>query len=341
MYSQAQHCLYIQYQFCIHRPNIVYTYSNSFVFTGPALSIHTVSVLYSQTQHCLYIHTVSVLYSQTQHCLYIHTVSVLYSQAQHCLYIQYQFCIHRPSIVYTYSISFVFTDPTLSIHTYSIRFVFTGPTLSIHTYSISFVFTGPALSIHTVSVLYSQAQHCLYIQYQFCIHRPNIVYTYIQYQFCIHRPNIVYNTYCISFVVTGPALSIHIVSVLYSQTQHSIYTHTYWISIRELSIHRSTIVYTNWAASRENLSSGFPKSDIHSNSFTILDLWVLRLPVSHINESHLQTYESRTLFLMTSLKKYYCILGLAEIKTLHPKDKIMRKDAGCTGNKITVFKQAC
>ena len=34
--------------------------------------------------------------------------------------------------------------------------------------------------------------------------------------------------------------------------------------------------------------------------------------------------ESRTLFLMTSLK-YYCILGLAEIKTLHPSDKIMRK----------------
>ena len=31
----------------------------------------------------------------------------------------------------------------------------------------------------------------------------------------------------------------------------------------------------------------------------------------------LQTYESRTLFLMTSLQ-YYCILGLAEIKTLHP-----------------------
>ena len=28
--------------------------------------------------------------------------------------------------------------------------------------------------------------------------------------------------------------------------------------------------------------------------------------------------------LMTSLK-YFCILGLAEIKTLHPKDKIMRK----------------
>ena len=29
-------------------------------------------------------------------------------------------------------------------------------------------------------------------------------------------------------------------------------------------------------------------------------------------------------FLMTSLQ-YYCILGLAEIKTLHPRDKMMRK----------------
>ena len=48
----------------------------------------------------------------------------------------------------------------------------------------------------------------------------------------------------------------------------------------------------------------------------------------------LQTYESRTLFLMLSLQ-YYCILRLAEIKTLHHRDKIMRKDAGCAGNKIT------
>ena len=39
---------------------------------------------------------------------------------------------------------------------------------------------------------------------------------------------------------------------------------------------------------------------------------------------------------MTSLQ-YYCILGLAEIKTLHPRDrlKLCAKDAGCAGNKIT------
>ena len=43
----------------------------------------------------------------------------------------------------------------------------------------------------------------------------------------------------------------------------------------------------------------------------------------------LQTYEPRTLFLMTSLQ-YYCILGLAEIKTLHPRDKKCAKDAGCS-----------
>ena len=55
-------------------------------------------------------------------------------------------------------------------------------------------------------------------------------------------------------------------------------------------------------------------------------------------------YESRTLYLMTRLQ-YYCILGLAEIKTLHPRDKIIRKrlhDAQVTKsldieNKIRVF----
>ena len=53
-----------------------------------------------------------------------------------------------------------------------------------------------------------------------------------------------------------------------------------------------------------------------SDSFTILGLWVLGLAVS--NESQLQTYESKTLFLMTSLQYYY-ILGLAEIKTYAQK----------------------
>ena len=34
----------------------------------------------------------------------------------------------------------------------------------------------------------------------------------------------------------------------------------------------------------------------NSDSFTILCLWVLGLAVSNINESQLQTYESKTLF---------------------------------------------
>ena len=51
----------------------------------------------------------------------------------------------------------------------------------------------------------------------------------------------------------------------------------------------------------------------YSDSFTILGLWVLGLTTSNINESPLQTNESKTLFLMTSLP-YYCIPGLAEIK---------------------------
>ena len=55
-----------------------------------------------------------------------------------------------------------------------------------------------------------------------------------------------------------------------------------------------------------------------SDSFTILGLWVLGLTVSNINESQLQTNESKTLFLMTSLP-YYCIPGLAEIKTYAQK----------------------
>ena len=50
-----------------------------------------------------------------------------------------------------------------------------------------------------------------------------------------------------------------------------------------------------------------------SDSFTILGLWVLGLAVSNINESQLQTYESKTLFLMTSLQ-YYCIPGLARTR---------------------------
>ena len=53
---------------------------------------------------------------------------------------------------------------------------------------------------------------------------------------------------------------------------------------------------------------------ISSDSFTILGLWVLGLAVSNINESQLQTYESKTLFLMTILQ-YLCIPGLTEIKT--------------------------
>ena len=62
-----------------------------------------------------------------------------------------------------------------------------------------------------------------------------------------------------------------------------------------------------------------------SNSFTILGLWVLGLAVSNINESQLQTHESKTLFLMSSLQ-YYCIPGLAGTR--------WNKNL-CAGNKIT------
>ena len=67
---------------------------------------------------------------------------------------------------------------------------------------------------------------------------------------------------------------------------------------------------------KQNIIKQFPYP--HSDSFTILGLWVVGLAVSNINESQLQTYESKTLFLMTSLQ-YYCIPGLAEIKTYAQK----------------------
>ena len=70
-----------------------------------------------------------------------------------------------------------------------------------------------------------------------------------------------------------------------------------------------------------------------SDSFTILGLWVLGLAVSNINESQLQTYESKTLFLMTSLQ-YYCIPGLART---HWNKNLCAKDAGCAGNEITAL----
>ena len=69
-----------------------------------------------------------------------------------------------------------------------------------------------------------------------------------------------------------------------------------------------------------------------SDSFTILGLWVLGLATSNINESPLQTNESQTLFLMTSLT-YYCIPGLAGTRW---NKKLCAKDAGCAVNKITV-----
>ena len=70
----------------------------------------------------------------------------------------------------------------------------------------------------------------------------------------------------------------------------------------------------NWFRSAEQRAT----RALDSDSFSILGLWVLGLAVSNINESQLQTYESKTLFLMTSLQ-YYCIPGLAEIKTYAQK----------------------
>ena len=61
-----------------------------------------------------------------------------------------------------------------------------------------------------------------------------------------------------------------------------------------------------------------------SDSFTILGLLILGLAVSHINESNCKLITSKILFFMTSLQ-YHCILGLSEMKTLHPRDKIMCK----------------
>ena len=48
----------------------------------------------------------------------------------------------------------------------------------------------------------------------------------------------------------------------------------------------------------------------------------------------LQTYESQTLFFMEILQ-YHCILGLAEIKILHPREKIDSKMQDAQVKKIT------
>ena len=62
-----------------------------------------------------------------------------------------------------------------------------------------------------------------------------------------------------------------------------------------------------------DLTQNVAQCPLHSDSFTILGLWVLGLAVSNINESQLQTCESKTLFLMISLQ-YYCIPGLARTR---------------------------
>ena len=58
-----------------------------------------------------------------------------------------------------------------------------------------------------------------------------------------------------------------------------------------------------------------------SDSFTILGLWVLGLAVSNINESQLQTYESKTLLLLQVCNTIasWDSQGLAVIKTYAQK----------------------
>ena len=65
----------------------------------------------------------------------------------------------------------------------------------------------------------------------------------------------------------------------------------------------------------QDLNFLFRVQNMCSESLTILGLWVLGLVVSNINEYQLQTYEFKTLFLMTSLQ-YYCILGLADAQKM-------------------------
>ena len=88
---------------------------------------------------------------------------------------------------------------------------------------------------------------------------------------------------------------------------------------------------TTLLTSRQSVNS------LPSDSFTIFGLWVLGLAVSNIDESQLQTYESLTLFLMTSLQ-YYCIPGLARTRW---NKNLCAKDAGCAGNKITAYQPPC
>ena len=56
----------------------------------------------------------------------------------------------------------------------------------------------------------------------------------------------------------------------------------------------------------------------------------------NIIESQLQTYESKTLFLMTSLE-YYCIPGLAEIKTYAQKMQDAQETKSLIGPSVFVL----
>ena len=65
-------------------------------------------------------------------------------------------------------------------------------------------------------------------------------------------------------------------------------------------------------------------SVMFSDLFTNLGLWFQGLDFSHINESNCNFMSPEHHIFTTSLQ-YHCILGLAEIKTLHLTDKIMSK----------------
>ena len=62
-------------------------------------------------------------------------------------------------------------------------------------------------------------------------------------------------------------------------------------------------------------------SDLFTKKMSLSGTGTLFFPYQWVQ---LQTYEFSTLFFMTGLR-YHCILGLAEIKTLHPRAKIMSK----------------
>ena len=133
-----------------------------------------------------------------------------------------------------------------------------------------------------------------------------------------------------------------LLKIVHNKKKIQIFCHEYaiyfisWSEKMNISFVASPLVKCTFFTSLDEINGIFILKiwiSSFSDSFTILGLWVLGLAVSNINESQLQTFESKTLFFMTSLQ-YYCIPGLPVTRW---NKNLCAKDAWNAGNKITAL----